>query len=56
MVFLLAEQNDLAVPVSQHCQGGRLHPPYIQGSMVEDGEQAARVDADEPVRLLAAKR
>ena len=55
MVFLLAEQNDLAVPVGQQGQGGRLHPPYIQGSMVEDGEQAARVDADEPVRLLAAK-
>ena len=29
MVFLLAEQDDLAVPVSQHRQGGRLHPPNI---------------------------
>ena len=56
MVFLLAEQDDLAVPVSQHCQGGRLHPPHIQSAVVEDREQAARVDADEPVRLLAAKR
>ena len=56
MVFLLAEQDDLAVPVSQHCQGGHLHPPHIQSAVVEDREQAARVDADEPVRLLAAKR
>ena len=56
MVFLLAEQDDLAVPVGQHRQGGRLYPPHIQGAVVEDGEQAARVDADEPVRLLAAKR
>ena len=29
MVFFLAEQDDLAVPVSQHRQGGRLHPPNI---------------------------
>ena len=56
MIFLLAEQDDLAVPVSQHRQGGRLHPPHIQSTVVEDREQAARVDADEPVRLLAAKR
>ena len=56
MVFLLAEQDDLAVPVGQHRQCGRLHPPHIQGAVVEDGEQAARIDADEPVRLLAAKR
>ena len=56
MIFLLAEQDDLAVPVGQHRQGGRLHPPHIQGAVVEDGEQAACVDADEPVRLLAAKR
>jgi len=56
MVFLLAEQNDLAVPVGQHRQGGRLHPPHIQGAVVEDREQAACVDANEPVRLLAAER
>ena len=56
MVFLLAEQDNLAVPVGQHRQGGRLHPPHIQGAVVEDGKQAARVDADEPVRLLTAKR
>ena len=55
MVFLLAEQDDLAVPVGQHRQGGRLYPPHIQGAVVEDGEQAARIDTDEPVRLLAAK-
>ena len=29
MVFLLAEQDDLTVPVGQHRQGGRLHPPNI---------------------------
>ena len=29
MVFLLAEQDDFAVPVGQHRQGGRLHPPNI---------------------------
>ena len=56
MVFLLAEQDDLAVPVGQHRQGGRLHPPHIQGAVVEDGEQATCVDANEPVRLLAAER
>ena len=55
MVFLLAEQNDLAVPVGQHRQGGRLYPPHIQGAMVEDGEQAACIDTNEPVRLLAAE-
>ena len=55
MVFLLAEQDDLTVPVGQHRQSGRLHPPHIQGAVVEDREQAARIDADEPVRLLAAK-
>ena len=56
MVFLLAEQGDPAVPVHQHGKGGRLYPPHIQGAMVEDGEKAACVDADEPVRLLAAER
>ena len=55
MVFLLTEQDDLAIPVGQHRQGRRLHPPHIQSTVVEDREQAARVDADEPVRLLAAK-
>ena len=39
MVFLLAEQDDLAVPVGQHCQGGRLHPPHIQGAVVQHREQ-----------------
>ena len=29
MVFLLAEQDDLAVPVGQHRQGRCLHPPHI---------------------------
>ena len=29
MVFLLAEQDDLTVPVGQHRRGGRLHPPNI---------------------------
>ena len=55
MVFLLAEQNDLAVTVGQHRQGGRLHPPHIQSAVVKDGEQAACVDPNKPVRLLAAK-
>ena len=45
MVFLLAEQDDFAVPVGQHRQGGRLHPPHIQGAVVEDREQAVCVDA-----------
>ena len=35
MVFLLAEQGDPAVPVHQHGKGGRLHPPHIQGAMVQ---------------------
>ena len=39
MVFLLAEQDDLAVPVSQHRQGGRLHPSHIQGAVVQHREQ-----------------
>jgi len=56
MVFLLAEQGDPAVPVHQHGKGGRLYPPHIQGAMVEDGEQAACIDTNEPVRLLAAER
>ena len=55
MVFLLAEQNNLAVTVGQHRQGGRLHPPHIQSAVVKDGEQAACVDPNKPVRLLAAK-
>lgn len=46
MVFLLADQDDLTVLVGQH----------RQGAVVEDGKQAARIDADEPVCLLAAER
>ena len=55
MAFLLAEPNNLAIQVGQHRQGGRLHPPHIQGVVVEDGEQVACIDADEPIRLLAAE-
>ena len=39
MVFLLAEQDDLAVPVGQHRQGGRLHPPHIQSAVVQHRKQ-----------------
>ena len=55
MVFLLLEAGDLPVPVRQHGEGGRLHPPHVQGAVVEDREKPCGVDADEPVRLLAAE-
>ena len=55
VVLLLFEAGDLPVPVYQHGKGGRLHPPHIQGAVVEDGEQPCGVDPDEPVRFLAAE-
>ena len=55
VVLLFAEHCDFAVPVHQHGKGGRLHPPYIQGAVVEDGEQPGGVDPDEPVGFLAAE-
>ena len=39
MVFLLAEQDNLAVPIGQHRQSGCLHPPHIQGAVVQHREQ-----------------
>ena len=55
VVLLLLEAGDLPVPVHQHGKGGRLHPPHIQGAVVENGEQPGGVDPDEPVRFLAAE-
>ena len=55
MVFLFAEHCDFAVPVHQHGKGGGLHPPHIQGAVVEDRKKSCGVDPNEPVCFLAAE-
>ena len=55
VVLLLLEAGDLPVPVHQHGKGGRLHPPHIQGAVVEDRKKSCGVDPNEPVCFLAAE-
>ena len=55
VVLLLLEAGDLPVPVHQHDKGRRLHPPHIQGAVVEDRKKSCGIDPDEPVRFLAAE-
>ncbi len=55
VVFLLLEAGDLPVPVHQYGKGGHLHPPHIQGAVVENRKKSCGIDPDEPVRFLAAE-
>ena len=54
-ILLLLERGDFPVTLHQHCKGRRLDAPDHQLLVIERGEQAGAVDADNPVRLRAAE-
>ena len=54
-ILLLLERGDFPVALHQHCKGRRLDAPDHQLLVIERGEQAGAVDADNPVRLRAAE-
>ena len=54
-ILLLLECGDFPVALHQHCKGRRLNAPDHQLLVVERGEKAGAVDADNPVRLRAAE-
>ena len=53
-ILLLLERGDFPVTLYQHCKGRRLDAPDHQLFVIERGEQAGAVDADNPVCLRAA--
>ena len=55
VIFLFLEIADLGLPVNQHFEGGRLHPAYGQGLVVEDGEKPGGVDPHQPIGLRPAQ-
>ena len=54
-IFLLLERGDFPVALHQHCKSRRLNAPDHQLLVIERGEKAGAVDADNPVRLRAAE-
>ena len=54
-ILLLLERGDFPVTLHQHCKGRRLDAPDHQLLMIERGEKAGAVDADNPVCLRAAE-
>ena len=54
-ILLLLERGDFSVALHQHCKGRRLDAPDHQLLVIERGEKAGAVDADNPVRLRAAE-
>ena len=54
-ILLLLERGDFPVALHQHCKGRRLDAPDHQLLVIERGEKAGAVDADNPVRLRAAE-
>ena len=54
-ILLLLECGDFPVALHQHCKGRRLNAPDHQLLVIERGEKAGAVDADNPVRLRAAE-
>ena len=54
-ILLLLERGDFSVALYQHCKGRRLDTPNYQLLVIERGEKAGAVDADNPVRLRAAE-
>ena len=54
-ILLLLERGDFPVTLYQHCKGRRLDAPDHQLFVIERGEQAGAVDADNPVCLRAAE-
>ena len=54
-ILLLMERGDFPVTLHQHCKGRGLDTPDHQLLVIERGEKAGAVDADNPVRLRAAE-
>ena len=54
-ILLLLEHGDFPVTLHQHCKSRRLDAPDHQLLVIERGEKAGAVDADNPVRLRAAE-
>ena len=54
-ILFLLERGDFPVTLHQHCKGRRLDAPDHQLLVIERGEKAGAVDADNPVRLRAAE-
>ena len=54
-ILLLLKCGDFPVTLHQHCKGRRLDAPDYQLLVIERGEKAGAVDADNPVRLRAAE-
>lgn len=52
---LRLERTDLSLALNEQSKCRRYYTTDVQSPMVEYGEQARGVDADEPVRLAAAE-
>ena len=55
VIFFFLKEHDLSVTLCQHSKGWCLDTPHIQGLVVQDREKTGGINADQPVRFLAAE-